>query len=70
VDSLEAGVKLTVLDNGCGIPQARFIREGMGLRSMAERAKAIGAEFVIRRRFNGGTEIACTAPDTAGAADA
>lgn len=22
------------------------------------------------RRFNGGTEIACTAPDTAGAADA
>jgi signal transduction histidine kinase len=70
VDGLEAGVKLTVLDNGCGIPQARFIREGMGLRSMAERAKAIGAEFVIKRRFNGGTELSCTAPDAAGAVDA
>src|SRR5437667_12248924 len=36
LDRLETGVRLTVSDNGSGIPHARFVREGMGLRSMAD----------------------------------
>ena len=41
----------------------------MGLRSMADRAMVIGADFVIGRRWNGGTELSCTAPLAAGSAD-
>jgi len=69
LDRVETGIRLTVSDNGSGIPHARFIREGMGLRSMADRAKVIGAEFAIGRRWNGGTELTCTAPIAQGAVD-
>jgi signal transduction histidine kinase len=69
LESLEAGVRLTVLDNGSGIPHTRYIKEGMGLRSMADRAIVIGAEFVVGRRWNGGTELRCVVPIAIGTAD-
>ena len=62
LDHSDTGVKLTVRDNGRGMPAARYLGEGMGLRSMAERAEVIGAELDIGRRWNGGTDIACTVP--------
>jgi signal transduction histidine kinase len=56
----EKGLTLTISDNGVGMPAK--IPGGMGLRTMAYRASAIGAAFNIERQLSRGTRVTCTLP--------
>jgi PAS domain S-box-containing protein len=54
---------LQIKDNGSGIPATRPVKsEGIGLRSMRERAGQIGAKLVIRTGPSRGTRIIVTLP--------
>jgi signal transduction histidine kinase len=54
---------LQIKDNGTGIPTTRLVKsEGIGLRSMRERAAQIGAKLVIRTGPGRGTRIIVTVP--------
>lgn len=53
---------LTVLDDGDGI--APNAKEGLGLRTMTYRARAIGGQLEIALRPEGGTRVCCTCPRT------
>jgi signal transduction histidine kinase len=54
---------LRVKDNGSGISQARPKKnEGIGLRSMRERAAQIGAKLAIQADPRGGTRLVVTVP--------
>jgi signal transduction histidine kinase len=55
---------LQIRDNGSGIPQTRLKKksEGIGLRSMRERAAQIGAKLLIQAGAGGGTRIVVTVP--------
>ena len=54
---------LEVKDNGCGIPADRLEQsEGLGLRSMRERASGIGGRFEIQTAAGWGTSIIVTVP--------
>jgi len=61
--SLEAEgrvVTLRIEDDGVGLPQVpRPGRKGLGLRVMRYRAHAVGADFDILRRPEGGTAVVC-----------
>lgn len=54
-------LRLTVLDDGCGMPADARVRagSGMGLHVMRYRAGLIGGELSIRNRREGGTEVMC-----------
>jgi PAS domain S-box-containing protein len=52
-------VRLTVLDNGDGLPAAIDEAPGMGLRLMRYRAGLIGARISIESRKRGGTAVIC-----------
>jgi signal transduction histidine kinase len=60
----ERGVALRVVDDGCGIPvgEGGATPEGFGLRSMRERAGALGGHLVVRRAPQGGTELEVVLP--------
>jgi signal transduction histidine kinase len=52
-----------IKDNGSGIPKTRLVKsEGIGLRSMRERAAHIGAKLVIQKGRTRGTRIIVTVP--------
>jgi signal transduction histidine kinase len=54
---------LQIKDNGSGIPPTCLVKsEGIGLRSMRERAAHIGAKLVIRTGPSRGTRIIVTMP--------
>jgi len=55
----EAGhTVLRVRDDGCGMgPDQQIAHAGFGLRSMSERAAALGGELVARELAEGGTEL-------------
>jgi PAS domain S-box-containing protein len=54
---------LQIKDNGSGIPKTRLEKsEGIGLRSMRERAAQIGAKLVIQTGPSGGTRVIVTVP--------
>jgi len=54
---------LRIKDNGSGIPPTRLVKsEGIGLRSMRERAAHIDARLIIRTGPSGGTRIIVTVP--------
>ncbi|MEA2212395.1 MAG: hypothetical protein QOF83_2343 [Solirubrobacteraceae bacterium] len=59
-----AGVTLRVIDDGCGITGAgtSAVREGFGLRSIRERAEALGGGLSIRPARRRGTELKVTVP--------
>lgn len=64
-----AGVRLVVRDDGNGFsvpPELATLREGnhFGVLEMAERARAIGAEFIVRSAPSEGTLIEVLAPLT------
>ena len=60
----EAGIALRVVDDGCGITSADHgpAPEGFGLRSMRERAAALGGQLHIRQPRQGGTELEVVLP--------
>jgi PAS domain S-box-containing protein len=64
----EGGVRLSVADNGRGIPspasrKRRKTAGGMGLHIMRYRARTMGAVLQIRDRKPHGTEILCLLPE-------
>jgi signal transduction histidine kinase len=59
----EHGVVLRVLDDGCGIGAGKSVApEGFGLRSMRERAAALGGQMSVRQPQRGGTELEVVLP--------
>jgi two-component system sensor histidine kinase UhpB len=58
------GVVVRIRDDGRGIAQATpgAYREGFGLRSMRERASALGGYLTVRERTRGGTELEVVMP--------
>jgi signal transduction histidine kinase len=58
-----AGVALRVVDDGCGIgADGEAAPEGFGLRSMRERAAALGGHLSVRPARRGGTELEVVLP--------
>jgi signal transduction histidine kinase len=57
----EQGIVLRVLDDGCGIG-ADAAPDGFGLRSMRERAAALGGQMSVRQPQRGGTELEVVLP--------
>ena len=51
---------LTILDNGCGIPEVLPNHSGIGLRIMKYRAGMIGGALRVERAARHGTLITCT----------
>ncbi len=62
LEETDAGVRLRVSDNGVGLPDSLPPHDGMGLRTMAERAGSIGGNFSIHPGMMGGAEVVCSAP--------
>jgi signal transduction histidine kinase len=60
----ETGIALRVVDDGCGITGAEKLPapEGFGLRSMRERAAALGGQLNVRQPRMGGTELEVVLP--------
>jgi signal transduction histidine kinase len=60
----ETGIALRVVDDGCGIVGADLLPapEGFGLRSMRERAAALGGQLNVRQPRMGGTELEVVLP--------
>jgi hypothetical protein len=50
---------LRIRDNGSGFSQRRTFREGIGLRSMRYRAKAIGGLLTLESKRGVGTIVTC-----------
>jgi signal transduction histidine kinase len=57
-----ARLRLTVDDDGVGMPRAGTARPGMGLASMAERAARVGGRLALERRRGGGTRVRLEVP--------
>ncbi len=60
----ERNVRLTITDNGIGLPDSpadepRHSVQGMGLKIMAYRARMIDGEVTIERLREGGTRVRC-----------
>lgn len=55
-------LKLTVTDDGVGLPEGGRQGKGMGLRIMAHRASLAGATFQAKRLPSQGTRVTCTVP--------
>jgi signal transduction histidine kinase len=60
----DGGVALRVVDDGCGISvdERGAAQEGFGLRSMRERAGALGGSMTVRAVPRGGTELEVVLP--------
>lgn len=65
-------VRLSIVDNGRGLPSDIAGRKGLGMRTMHFRAAAIGGALVVESSGSGGTAVRCAAPQGkgAGASDA
>ena len=62
LEESDSGVKLSVADNGTGLPSPLPLHDGLGLRTMADRARSIGGQFYIHAAALGGAEVICVAP--------
>jgi signal transduction histidine kinase len=65
-DQIEIGLEwldnsglLSIRDNGVGFPEDGRDHDGIGLRTMDYRARAIGGSLSVARRPEGGTLVAC-----------
>ena len=58
LSAVPEGVRLSIKDDGCGLPDRLEDRLGMGLHIMRHRAAMIGASFAIRRETQG-TLVTC-----------
>ena len=64
LDQEDSLLKLTISDDGIGLPENARVGQGMGLRIMAYRASMIGASFSIERLPARGTRVLCILPLT------
>jgi signal transduction histidine kinase len=55
-------IRLRVLDDGVGVPDHPLQSSGLGLRTMRDRAAAIGARLTVVPRHEHGTAVICEAP--------
>jgi signal transduction histidine kinase len=60
IEATNAALKIDITDNGVGLP-AQW-ENGVGLRSMRERAEELGGSCDIRGLPAGGTQVAATLP--------
>lgn len=67
--SARAKVRLTVTDDGTGMPPHAEETSGMGLKIMRYRARMLGGEVRFERATPNGTRIVCECPIEPGAAD-
>jgi signal transduction histidine kinase len=61
LDGGENEIRLSVSDDGCGLP-VRRTGLGIGLEIMSYRAHAVGARFSVEPREPRGTTVTCTLP--------
>jgi signal transduction histidine kinase len=61
LSSSAGGLKLTVRDDGSGLPEIPS-PSGSGLKIMKYRAAAIGAKLTLERGPEGGTVVTCSLP--------
>ncbi len=64
LSAVREGLRLTIQDDGCGLPDTLPERRGMGLHIMQHRAAMIGASLAIRREPPG-TVVSCFLADPA-----
>ncbi len=57
-------IKLTIEDDGIGLPEDLQKSDGLGIRIMAHRAAIVGATFAIEPAPTGGTIVSCSLPKT------
>lgn len=57
----QAGL-MSVLDDGVGLPAEKNRLDGIGLHTMAYRARLIGGSLEVVRRSGRGTKVSCTFP--------
>jgi signal transduction histidine kinase len=62
LEESDSGVRLSVADNGTGLPSPLPLHDGLGLRTMADRARSMGGKFYIHAGALGGAEVICVAP--------
>ncbi len=62
LEKTAGSIRLTVTDDGSGLPKNARQGHGMGLRIMAYRAGMIGATFNIERLPESGTRVTCKLP--------
>jgi signal transduction histidine kinase len=63
VSKLPGAIDLYIKDDGRGFdPNGARTREGMGLRSMAERARSLGGQFLLTTKVREGTQIITRLP--------
>ena len=58
---VNAGLELRVRDNGVGFP-AEQTTQGLGLRTMEQRARLVGGRLKIHPHATGGVEVLCAVP--------
>lgn len=61
LEETDNGIRLSVTDNGIGLP-AQFPAGGLGLRTMAARAKFMGGQFSLRPAGARGARMICVVP--------
>ncbi|MBU6409700.1 MAG: PAS domain S-box protein [Verrucomicrobia bacterium] len=61
------GLELHVRDNGVGLPKAAHPPNprGLGLLTMQQRARLIGAQLIVQTGASGGVEVICSVPAAA-----
>lgn len=70
LEETEAGIRLVVSDDGCGLPAFPASHKGMGLRIMGDRARIVGGNLSVKGNDRGGTDVVCTVGRQALMADA
>jgi PAS domain S-box-containing protein len=55
-------VRLSILDNGQGVPTDGTLGTGIGMRTMRFRASAIGGKLLMGERDGGGNSVICEVP--------
>jgi signal transduction histidine kinase len=62
LEESDHGIRLSIADNGAGLQTKTPVQKGLGLRTMADRAKSMGGELFFRPSLMGGLEVVCQTP--------